>query len=127
MRKLGAATATVLLLTAGSAWATFVTGSHLHEDCNAANGEAYQSVCVGYIEGVMDASVVGDKSIGDKRRADGAFEHALSGYRWCVPQDANASQMVAAVQKWLKANPETWHLGASGLVANALADAFPCK
>lgn len=63
----------------------------------------------GYVFGVVDATV----SIGQRL--------------YCLPQKADAQQIMAVVSKYLKAKPENWHSAAHLLVLLALQDAFPCK
>ena len=55
--------------------------------------------------------------------------------RVCMPLDlvnhlenhTNANQLVAVVTKWLEGLPSHWHEPASGLIAVALAKAYPCQ
>jgi hypothetical protein len=50
-----------------------------------------------------------------------------NGVLFCVNQNVKLSQTAAIVQKYFSDNPQTWHLSAKQLVANALQNAFPCK
>ena len=44
----------------------------------------------------------------------------------CIPRGAMTSQLRKVVIQELNKEPESLHLGAGGLVVNALAEAFPC-
>ena len=69
-----------------------------------------QSLCLGYIEAVSDASEV----------------NAVNGYEACVPEAVTAGQLQDVVVQYLQLNPADRHLSAVGLVAHALSKAFPC-
>lgn len=45
----------------------------------------------------------------------------------CVPQGTTYDQTYAVVAKYLKGNPEKWHLSPFLLTSTALKEAFPCK
>ena len=45
----------------------------------------------------------------------------------CLPQGVTVGQLIAIVQKYLRANPEKWNHGAQDLVLNAFRTAFPCR
>jgi hypothetical protein len=46
---------------------------------------------------------------------------------WCLPDKINSDQLVRVVVKHLQKYPEDLHMTASGLVANAFIEAFPCE
>ena len=68
--------------------------------------------CNGYITSVVDA-------LGAPNTVNGATA--------CFPKGVIDKQLVVVVRHYLEAHPENRQLGAIGLVADALADAFPCK
>jgi len=45
----------------------------------------------------------------------------------CVPNSSSGDQLLRIVIKYLQENPQDLHKGASGLIGNALARAFPCE
>jgi hypothetical protein len=45
----------------------------------------------------------------------------------CMPEGTTYDQMYAVVAKYLKANPERWHLSPFLLTSAALKEGFPCK
>ena len=120
MRKIATLVAFVLLVAAPSARSEepklmgFVSGDSLHEFCKA---PANKLMCGGYIAGVSDAYAT----------PSGAHDGKLAVRSWCPPQDASLGQQTAVVSKWLDSHPEQWHFSAAVLVAQALAEAFPCK
>jgi hypothetical protein len=76
----------------------------------------------GYVIGIVDALLTGNE---------------VNGYRACLslPKQTAAGQMQDGVRRrlrdvvrrFLAVHPESRPLAASGLVAQALAEAFPCK
>ncbi len=73
-------------------------------------GQEYDSYQIaeyfGYLEGVKDV---------------------LHGIAFCLPIHSTNGQYYKIVAKYLNNNPDKLHLSAFELVANALAEAFPCK
>ena len=79
----------------------YFTGSRLVEICESGvNGKA--SFCMGYIAGVVDSTLV------------------------CAPVGAELGQLRRVTTKYLQDHPERLHELAADLVADALAQAFPC-
>lgn len=70
------------------------------------------AVAMGYVSGVTDILFI--------------RENRINGFRACLPS-APVSQMMEVTQKYLNDHPEKLHLGASGLIAMALSEGFPCK
>jgi hypothetical protein len=92
---------------AKDAW-MFMTGNMLYTACENQS----RAQCVGYVQAVSDALFYGN---------------AVNGYRACQPHAGYTSeQAVDVVRRWLKDHPEERHLGAVGLTAAALSEAFPC-
>jgi len=115
---LGLAVGLAVLLTSGEGRAGYITGRDLNEVCNKDNYYS-KGQCLGYIEGVHDAGSLIDKAT-DKRQWD-------SDWTACVPKGVTAGQLWEVVKKWLREHPADWHYTADSLVANALAEAFPCR
>ena len=51
---------------------------------------------------------------------------ALFGWQACLPSGTTAEQLMEAAVRFLIAHPEAQQFAASGLIAKALSDAFPC-
>lgn len=85
--------------------ARFQTGNRLLRTCQSMETTDI-SMCIGYIEGVQDAD-----------------EHFAI---WCVPPNTEAGQLQEVVIKALVENVAERAYPASGLVANAIAAAWPC-
>jgi hypothetical protein len=100
-----AALAVTLLAASGTTSRTFDTGNSLYDFCKSGS-----QACAGYVSGVADVM--------------GLTE--ISGFKACIPLDVTRRQATDVVTKWLAANPAKRNSGAPGLVAHALADAFPC-
>ena len=97
---------------------SYVDGAELHGYC-IDRSAAGQMRCSYYVAGVADAtSVLGE--IRKHRTSDGRFS-------FCTPPGSTAPQLAGVVTEWLSDHPETWHYGATGLVAASLMAAFPCK
>ena len=72
------------------------------------------SMCIGYIQGVMDH---------DQVRAD--WKKTLKTF--CVPNDVTNGQLRKVAMNYLNDYPEDLHLNAASLVATALYEAYPCE
>jgi hypothetical protein len=68
--------------------------------------------CMGYVTAIMDALSSGN---------------SVNGFRACIPANADMNQTVDVVKMFIVEHPEKRHLVAAGLVAEALARAFPCR
>jgi hypothetical protein len=94
-----------------------IDGNQLYKNCDARNseGQVSQSVsagmCMGYVVAIMDVLSV----------------RAVNGFKACVPTDANMNQIMDVVKFFIRDHAEKRHLVAAGLVAEALATAFPCQ
>ena len=89
----------------GSSSSSYMTGNKLYEECTSQD----YSFCLGYVMGVSDAL------------------NATKPNFFCAPLSVKANQELAAVVKYLRDHPETWHYSASSEVGVALKKAFPCK
>ena len=65
-----------------------------------------RTMAMGYIVGVYDTA---------------------SGVAICGPEEANAGELVAVVEKYLAEHPEQLHTKASDIVIKALSTVFPCR
>ena len=88
-----------------SSSSSYLTGNKLYEECNSTD----YSLCLGYVMGVSDAL------------------NATKPNLFCAPPSVKASHELAAVVKYLRDHPETWHYSAWTDIGVALALAFPCK
>ncbi len=84
-----------------------ITGNQLLSFCTPVD----TPTCVGYIAGVADGLMLG-KDYGQ--------------WKGCLPADSTAQQLEDVTVKFLVEHPAGRHLLASGIVAEALARAFPC-
>lgn len=92
------------LLTQAPAQAAWYTGNDLLARCNAGGEPAM--LCAGYVVGIADAFAANDN--------------------FCIPASVNLRQLVDVFVRFLEQHPDERHLQGSGLVARALAKAFPC-
>ena len=106
----------VAVLVSGSARSGgFMDGNKLHSMCQREKASFMEGVCVGAITSVADAltelSILGQ---------------SLSGYRACIPNQIQASQVIDVAKQYLERNPSMRHFTAFSLVTIALAEAWPC-
>ena len=90
----------------------FEDGDTLYQECSAEMGQIEYSSCKGYVAGVSDAMSEGN---------------SIGGYTACFPSYFKVGQAQDAVKQFLTSHPQWRHHAAAGLVAEALAEAFPCK
>ena len=92
--------------------AGFYGGDQLWEECRT---EPPSHICDGYVAGIADAM---------------GSAHALGmgvlGFHACFRVDLAISQLTNVVKLYLHEHPERRNFLAAGLVADALARAFPC-
>ena len=74
-------------------------------------GEHFFTSCRAYISAIADAI---------------SCTHGVGGFTASFPEGTSDEQLEGIVIKWLKAHPEKLHFAASGLVAAAFEEAFPC-
>jgi hypothetical protein len=101
---------TVSSHAAGQGTVVFVNGSDLFRYCQDKD-DGSRGLCNGYIAGVADATV----------------GTQISGYRSCSPYGRTVGQVHDVVVQWLARHPQHRHKAAPGLIAAALAEAFPCR
>ena len=113
--RLAAAVATVVALACLPASAQevvrFYSGNDLWSECTN-NGDSQFGICLGYVMGITDVMSTGS---------------AILGWRACLPLQVAATLAQDVVKQYLEQHPERRHYAAAGLVAEALAGAFPCK
>lgn len=68
--------------------------------------------CVGYVVGVADAM---------------ADRHTVDGHRGCVPPQVASGQLVDITVNYLKQHPAQRQFLGAQLIADAIAEAFPCS
>jgi Ssp1 endopeptidase immunity protein Rap1a len=87
-----------------------MNGNNLYADCIGRNTEG-PLLCLGYVTAIMDVLSVS----------------AVNRFKACVPTDADMNQIMDVVKFFIRDHAEKRHLVAAGLVAEALATAFPCQ
>ena len=102
-RLVAMATAVALVCLPAAARAD-VDGNELWRLCTS-KGTRANGLCYGYVTAIAEVA----------RESDGLYGH----HAW--------RQTVEVVKRYLEQHPEQRHYGASSLVAEALAEAFPCK
>ncbi|HEY1794833.1 MAG TPA: Rap1a/Tai family immunity protein [Stellaceae bacterium] len=110
MRRCLYAVATAVFAAAGPARAGIEDGTALYRYCSATIG-AFEMYCFGYVD-----SVVNDMRI----------YGSVHGYRACLPTLLEDNQRRDIIVAFLRRNPEAARSDATGLIARALAEAFPC-
>lgn len=89
----------------------YQSGYKLLALCEGQGHASFELQCLGYIQGVADAS-----------RGENWKERS-----YCVPRGVLTGQMQKIVVKYLNEQPEILHYTAYILVQQALLEAFPCK
>lgn len=85
-------------------------GNNLLIACTAAPG-VQQGYCYGYINAIADAT----------------SNNTIDGFKACIPQQVQVEQLRDVVIQYLRNHPAERHYSVLGLVAKALAGAFPCR
>ena len=98
----------ITLLFASPVRAEFIDGNTLHERCSG--DDIYKLYCMGYSAAVTDVME----------------KNTIYGWSACVSKNVTAAQVADFVTSWLDSHPEKRHYTAPSLVAQALAEAFPC-
>lgn len=88
---------------------TYYTGNQLME-WNSSNTAFDRGRFMGYVVGIVDAKSRGWEST----------------RLCCVPPGVAVGQLEEVVRKYLKQNPQEWHLEADLQVTLAMTEAFPC-
>lgn len=95
----------------------FVTGNELNQLCesdpnsNTPIGTVGRFECLAYVVAVADAMAAGAQ---------------IAGWTACPPH-VSREQVVDVAKRFLATHPEIRHTAGVGLVAQALAEAFPCR
>jgi len=55
-----------------------------------------------------------------------ADEEKIYGYKACVPRETKREAVIKTVKNWLESRSEALNRSASSVVAQALAEAYPC-
>ena len=118
---LSAAALLALATHAEAARFSAVTGSRLSQLCTSRDAKMANS-CTAYIEGVSDAMSLYQ----ELRPQDGSKGGALPGYV-CVPAEVTGLRQRDTVVSWIRNHPEAGNRQASGVVADALREAFACR
>jgi hypothetical protein len=112
IRRLFAAVAAVMVISAGARADAFKTGNVLYQECAAPIGTREYANCQHYVMGVADVM---------------AGNNTINGYAACFPRDVTVGQIRDVVTRYLANLPQSRNKGAAGLAADALAQAFPCR
>jgi Rap1a immunity proteins len=96
----------------GKAVRTFLNGNRLVEHCSAAGYGYEYGLCEGYVMAIADAISGGD---------------TVLGYTACIPLPVDGNQVREIVVAALHRDVAVRHAAARGLVAKAIAEAFPCS
>lgn len=91
------------------------SGDWLHEQYQGfkAKRSPEQVVYAYYVSGVVDAEIRRGL-LGDKQS-------------WCQPSGALMTQYLDIVGRYLEAHPERRYIHKTGIIVEALAEAWPCK
>lgn len=73
------------------------------------------TVCLKYIQGVLDGYAVAAKLFGGENRL------------FCLPATTSSREERTVVEKYLRANPSNLDQSARVLIIHAMTDAFPCS
>lgn len=113
VRRLCVAGAIVVGLMSASPQAiAFYDGDKLYNYCHASMGQPELLYCQAYIAAIADAMGAGN---------------AVYGFRACMGLSVSLGKAMDATVQFLMAHPEVRHHEAAWLVAQALAQAFPCQ
>src|SRR5258708_21832205 len=101
------------------------SGTEFMRICSAAGGGAgndpqrmqSDATCQGWVEGFADGFTVHDELLGVPR-ADRMV---------CIPRNVTNAQIIEAIDKYVRGNPDKSHRATRLVASLALAQAFPCK
>src|SRR5436190_2096813 len=83
-----AAGALILLATIGRTNAeSFLDGNKLYEKCRSES-----ALCIGYVEGIVDAAVEAAAFSQYVQGGAGGFKETIGSFRWCSPKGLTAGQ-----------------------------------
>jgi hypothetical protein len=102
----------VALASVSSRAMAFYDGDKLYNYCHASIGQPELLYCQAYIAAIADALGGGN---------------AIYGFKACMGLSVTLGKAMDATMQFLTAHPGTRHHEAAWLVAQALAQAFPCQ
>ncbi len=100
-----------LVLVSKAEAVNYFVGNELHAFCQS-DKLSRKYACVGYITGIADVLAEGI---------------AVDGRRACISMGTTNARLTDVVKYWLEQHAEARHRNAPGLVAEALAEAYPCE
>ena len=103
------------LSVSGSTDAGALTGTELYRACHQKALSAGGISCIAYVRGFVDGITLGH---GLDRTSPTVYCPSATGL------DADQARLI--IQKYLRDHPESLHLEAGNLAANALTEAFSC-
>lgn len=116
MNRIGLALAGLVTISVVTpSWAAeggYISGNDLKPMCAAPAGTQAAIYCLAYITGAVDAV-----------RATQSVTHIPI---VCEPVGVTPGQVLAMTNKYFSDHPETLHITAATLVAEAMTEAFPC-
>ena len=89
-----------------------MTGNMLLAHCRNEADVYDQAYCIAYIVAIADVLWAGNP---------------VQGHNACLPDKIVQGRVQDIAVPWLRAYPQHLHHGAAGLIAAALAEAFPCR
>lgn len=105
-------TGITVLFGTGTASAEFLSGNDLYGYCTSDKTDYVSTTgCIGYVAGVADVLA----------------HNQINGFHACMPLSVSRGGAKDAALAFLTAHPEKRDRDADGLVAEALARAFPCR
>ena len=87
-------------------------GTAFKAECDNVNSPFFLGECEGYIEAIAGVMLE---------------NNSINGFRACIPEGVTVARLKDVVYLYLTVHSVKLHLAASGLVAEALEDAFPCR
>jgi hypothetical protein len=114
--------AMAMISMAAPAEANFYTGNELLKACQSS---ATTGRCYGYLQTVHDAGLATAAALNGQNKAVGFAW--MSGFRWCIPEGVDSTQVHDVVVKYLRDNPKDRQLAAVTQVAAAYEKGWPCK
>jgi hypothetical protein len=112
MHRVAGATIFAVLITTGPALADFYNGNELLDLCREPKGTPKNVICAGYVAAIY--SVMTSDSV--------------RGRRHCGPAEGvSVGQIQDVAVRYLERHPNLRHHGATGIVAQAMSEDFPCR
>jgi hypothetical protein len=131
--KLATAAAIIVISLTLTGRAGMVDGNKLYEQCTSSS-LVEQAHCDGFIVGIVEAgeaTAVGlwaTQNWGQKVPwPKDVTKGTVAGFSWCLRETVTAGQAIDAAKAFLRNNPAHRDAGASGLVAMAMQQTWPCS